>query len=120
MADSEEKRRPNDAEYTKTKALPHWRLVIDQAGVTPEVLAYDYQGSGTEQDPFVVQWIPHDPRNPQQWSDSKKWFITAAVATATLTVSLVSSAYTGGMKQIIRDIHLSEEVATLGISLFVL
>ncbi|WKT38206.1 hypothetical protein QSH57_000024 [Fusarium oxysporum f. sp. vasinfectum] len=120
MADSEEKRRPNDAEYTKTKALPHWRLVIDQAGVTPEVLAYDYQGSGTEQDPFVVQWIPHDPRNPQQWSDSKKWFITAAVATATLTVSLVSSAYTGGMKQIIRDFHLSEEVATLGISLFVL
>ncbi|RKK84993.1 putative MFS-type transporter [Fusarium oxysporum] len=120
MADSEEKRRPNDAEYTKTKALLHWRLVIDQAGVTPEVLAYDYQGSGTEQDPFVVQWIPHDPRNPQQWSDSKKWFITAAVATATLTVSLVSSAYTGGMKQIIRDFHLSEEVATLGISLFVL
>ncbi|EXA32035.1 hypothetical protein FOVG_16705 [Fusarium oxysporum f. sp. pisi HDV247] len=120
MADSEEKRRPNDAEYAKTKAPPHWRLVIDQAGVTPEVLAYDYQGSGTEQDPFVVQWIPHDPRNPQQWSDSKKWFITAAVATATLTVSLVSSAYTGGMKQIIRDFHLSEEVATLGISLFVL
>ncbi|KAG7420710.1 Efflux pump FUB11 [Fusarium oxysporum f. sp. rapae] len=120
MAESEEKPRPNDAEYTKTIALPHWRLVIDQAGVTPEVLAYDYQGSGTEQDPFVVQWIPHDPRNPQQWSDSKKWFITTAVAMATLTVSLVSSAYTGGMKQIIRDFHLSEEVATLGISLFVL
>ncbi|KAI7763185.1 hypothetical protein LZL87_012222 [Fusarium oxysporum] len=120
MAESEEKPRPNDTEYTKTIALPHWRLVIDQAGVTPEVLAYDYQGSGTEQDPFVVQWIPHDPRNPQQWSDSKKWFITTAVAMATLTVSLVSSAYTGGMKQIIRDFHLSEEVATLGISLFVL
>ncbi|CZR35863.1 putative mfs-multidrug-resistance transporter [Fusarium proliferatum ET1] len=120
MAESDEKPRPDDAEHTKTKALPHWRLVVDQAGVTPEVLAYNYQGSGTEQDPFVVQWIPNDPRNPQQWTDSKKWFITLSVATATLTVSLVSSAYTGGIKQIIRDFHLSQEVATLGVSLFVL
>ncbi|KAF5250810.1 hypothetical protein FANTH_4082 [Fusarium anthophilum] len=120
MAESDEKARSDDAEYTKTKSLPHWRLVIDQAGVTPEVLAYNYQGSGTEQDPFVVQWIPNDPRNPQQWNDSKKWFITLGVAFATLAISLISSAYTGGMKQIIRDFHISQEVATLGVSLFVL
>ncbi|KAF5639070.1 hypothetical protein F52700_4239 [Fusarium sp. NRRL 52700] len=120
MAKSDEKTRPDDPKDTRTKVLPHWRLVIDQAGVTPEVLAYNYQGSGTEQDPFVVQWIPNDPRNPQQWSDSKKWFITLSVAFATLAISLISSAYTGGMEQIIRDFHISQEVATLGVSLFVL
>ncbi|KAF5716825.1 hypothetical protein FMUND_6121 [Fusarium mundagurra] len=120
MAESDEKPRPDDEEHTKPKTLPHWRLVIDQAGVTPEVLAYNYQGSGTEQDPFVVQWIPNDPRNPQLWNDSKKWFITLSVSFATLTVSLVSSAYTGGIKDIIREFHLSQEVATLGVSLFVL
>ncbi|EWG50829.1 hypothetical protein FVEG_09958 [Fusarium verticillioides 7600] len=46
MADSDEKTRPDDAEDTKTKTLPHWRLVIDQAGVTPEVLALHYPGPG--------------------------------------------------------------------------
>ncbi|KAF4487971.1 hypothetical protein FAGAP_11182 [Fusarium agapanthi] len=98
MAESDEKARSDDAEYTKTKSLPHWRL----------------------RDPFVVQWIPNDPRNPQQWNDSKKWFITLGVAFATLAISLISLAYTGGIKQIIRDFHISQEVATLGVSLFVL
>ena len=41
-------------------------------------------------------------------------------AVATLAVAFVSSAYTGGIEQIIEQFHVSEEVVTLGVSLFVL
>ncbi|OAQ58706.1 multidrug resistance protein [Pochonia chlamydosporia 170] len=100
--------------------IPYWRLVVDQAGVTHDVLHHAYPGSGSEADPYLVQWIPNDPRNPMGFSNTKKWFITITVAIATLAVSLVSSAYTGGIKQIIMQFHISQEVATLGVSLFVL
>jgi len=42
------------------------------------------------------------------------------VAIATLAVAFVSSAYSGGVEEIIMQFDCSEEIATLGISLFVL
>ncbi|KAM0424334.1 hypothetical protein ACHAPT_010480 [Fusarium lateritium] len=100
--------------------IPYWRLVIDQAGITPAVAEFKYEGSGTEEDPYRVKWIPNDPRNPMTFSDVTKWFITMTVAIATLAVALVSSAYTGGIGEIIQEFKISQEVATLGVSLFVL
>ncbi|KAM6505973.1 hypothetical protein FSOLCH5_014151 [Fusarium solani] len=100
--------------------IPYWRLVIDQAGVTPAVAEFKYEGSGTEEDPYQVKWIPNDPRNPMTFSNFTKWFITMTVAIATLAVALVSSAYTGGIREIITEYKISQEVATLGVSLFVL
>ncbi|KAM5354567.1 hypothetical protein ACJ41O_001214 [Fusarium nematophilum] len=100
--------------------IPYWRLVIDQAGVTPSIASFKYEGDGTEESPYLVKWIPNDPRNPMAFSQATKWFITMTVAIATLAVALVSSAYTGGVIQIIEEFHISQEVATLGVSLFVL
>jgi len=54
------------------------------------------------------------------FSSAKKWFITMLVAVATLAVAFVSSAYSGGADQVLRTFGVSEEVFTLGISLFVL
>ncbi|KAI4858964.1 MFS general substrate transporter [Hypoxylon rubiginosum] len=101
-------------------SLSHWRLVVDQAGITPAVRNYEYQGSGTEADPYLVVWLPHDPRNPMNFSDGKKWLITGVVAFATLSVALVSSAYSGGIAEIMAQFSISQEVAILGVSLFVL
>jgi hypothetical protein len=36
--------------------------------ITPEVLKWNYDGSGTEDDPYVVNWIDNDPRNPMLFS----------------------------------------------------
>lgn len=44
--------------------LPIFRLVLDQARVTDEVLHFPYEGSGTTEDPFVVTYIPQDVGNP--------------------------------------------------------
>ncbi|KAJ9481439.1 hypothetical protein VN97_g12038 [Penicillium thymicola] len=100
--------------------ISFWRLIWDQGVITQEVLNYPYPGSGTDEDPYVVTWIPEDPRNPMNFSEKKKWTYTALVAIATLAVALVSSAYTGGVEEIQEQFNIGNEVATLGVSLFVL
>ncbi|KAH0144874.1 MFS general substrate transporter, partial [Aureobasidium melanogenum] len=101
-------------------SVPHWRLVFDQGLVTDEIMNWSYPGSGTDEDPYVVNWITNDPRNPQLFSNFKKWGLTMLVAIATLAVAFVSSAYSGGIREILVEFHSSEEVGILGVSLFVL
>jgi multidrug resistance protein len=100
--------------------IPFWRVVIDQGVVTPEMITHIYPGSGTEEDPYVISFLPNDPRNPMLWSRPKKWSICLIVAVSVLAVAFASSAYTGGIEQVIFKFHASTEVVTLGVSLFVL
>ncbi|KAI1957886.1 MFS siderochrome iron transporter 1 [Ophidiomyces ophidiicola] len=100
--------------------IPYWRQVAQPGVVTQEIIDYPYDGLGTENDPYIVEWLPNDPRNPLLFSNTKKWFITMLVAMTTLAVALISSAYTGGGNQIMREFRVGPEVMTLGVSLFVL
>lgn len=109
-----------DVESGKPTQIPHLSQVFNQTGITPEVENWHYQGQGTEDDPYVVQWIDNDPRNPMLYSEVKKWSLTMLVALATLAVAFVSSAYSGGANEVIMEFGCSREVFTLGISLFVL
>ncbi|KAJ5747135.1 uncharacterized protein N7511_008831 [Penicillium nucicola] len=111
----------NDAvQAALPRRIPHWRILTDQGVVTPEIIDYPYVGSGTEEDPYVVEWIPNDPRNPMEFSLALKWMYTVIVAFATFAVSLSSSAYAGSIKEVVTDLNASEEVATLGVSMFVI
>lgn len=110
----------NEPASTAPKRIPHWRQIFDSAGITDEVKTWNYAGSGTEDDPYVVTWIEDDPRNPMLYSNATRWSLMMIVAMAALMVSLDSSAYSGSAKDIMRDFNCSEEVFTLGISLFVL
>ncbi|KAJ5203588.1 hypothetical protein N7449_005667 [Penicillium cf. viridicatum] len=101
-------------------SIPYWRLVLNPGGITQEVADHHYAGSGTEEDPYAVEWMPKDFRNPLQLKTSMKWFITVVAAIETLVVALVSSAYTGGIVQIQERFGATTEVATLGVSLYVL
>ena len=54
----EEKNNNTDVESGPTsgkgpQSVSHWRLVIDQSLVTPEVQNWKYNGSGTDEDPYV-------------------------------------------------------------------
>lgn len=111
---------PTNTSQVKTKRSNHFNVVFSHALLTPEVVNYNYNGSGTEDDPFVVEFIPNDPRDPMGFSIVTKWAITLLVAFATLAVAFVSSAYTGGLNQVIETFGVSDEVVVLGISLFVL
>ncbi|KAL5531082.1 hypothetical protein ACEPAG_3958 [Sanghuangporus baumii] len=79
-----------------------------------------YPGEGTHESPFLVDWEPGDPENPYNWSKAKKWPLTFVLAAGTLCVSFASSSYSGGISFVMEDLHMSREVAVLGISLYVL
>lgn len=117
---------PNDSiennhfETNQAARLSHWRWIIDQSGITPEVANYPYSGSGQHDDPYVVHWIPDDPRNPLNLSTRKRWLITAIVGGSTMCTALISSGYSGAINQVVGYFDVSGEVATLGLSLFVL
>lgn len=120
MADEKTRERDQIESPSPRTKIPFWRLITDQGVVTQEIIDFPYPGSGTEDDPYSVTWIPEDPRNPMLFSEIAKWSFTMVVAFATLAVSLVSSAYTGGILQIEEQFGIGSEVATLGVSLFVL
>ncbi|KAB8264417.1 major facilitator superfamily domain-containing protein [Aspergillus pseudonomiae] len=100
--------------------IPYFRMLIDQGAITQNVLHFDYPGSGTEEDPYVVSWISNDSRNPQLFSFARKLTITLVVAFSTMVVALTSSTYSGSVGSIVTSFDVSTEVATLGLSLFVL
>ncbi|KAG6861731.1 hypothetical protein C0995_012735 [Termitomyces sp. Mi166 len=79
-----------------------------------------YPGQGTSCSPYIVNWSQNDPQNPYNWSKAKKWAITMQLALSTWTVSFGSSSYSGGIQGIMRDLDTSQDVAILGISLYVL
>nr|XP_018265035.1 multiple drug resistance protein [Kwoniella dejecticola CBS 10117]OBR87193.1 multiple drug resistance protein [Kwoniella dejecticola CBS 10117] len=89
--------------------------------VTPfeDILAKKYQGSGTDEDPFIIDWLPNDAEDPQNWSATYKWTCIAVVSWLTLAVALSSSAYTGGASDIVAEFGASLELVIAGVSLFV-
>ncbi|KAL8943693.1 MAG: hypothetical protein Q9216_000892 [Gyalolechia sp. 2 TL-2023] len=103
----------------KAKPPSYFHVVASHSLVTPEVRRYHYSGAGTQEDPYVVEFLPNDPRNPMGFSMIKKWTITILVAFVTLAVAFCSSAYSGGIAQIVEEFHTSQEVAVLGLALFV-
>ena len=115
----DETRQHVDVEAQQPTKVSHLSIVLDQAGVTPEVLHHTYPGEGTAASPYLVDFLPQDSRNPLQFPQWKKWTITVLQALATLAVAFVSTAYSGGIIEVIKDFHVSTTVAILGISLFV-
>ncbi|KAF5009890.1 hypothetical protein FDECE_3917 [Fusarium decemcellulare] len=81
---------------------------------------YMYHGHGTEKDPFVVEFWKDDPENPMNWSQFRKWFITAIVTLSVFAVTFTSSAYSVSSNELMRDFKISSEVFIVGVSLFVL
>jgi hypothetical protein len=113
-----EKGNPTNSDVVKLTAVrtPYYLYV------TPfdEIYAHRYRGEGTLEKPYVIDWLPNDPENPQNWNEAYKWLLTIFVAIATLAVAFCSSAYTGDFQGLQQDFGASTEVITLGISCFVL
>ena len=102
------------------KQASHFDLIFSHSYINDAVRHHPYSGSGTPEDPYAVEFIHDDPRNPMRFSAFKRWSLCAIVGFATLAVSFNSSAFSGGVEQVIEQFQCTEEVATLGISLFVL
>lgn len=108
---------------TLHKELPkvsHINLVLSQTLLTPLVLNHAYPGSGTNEDPYEVDWLPSDPKNPYAIASGMKWWITLIMSFGTLSVSLSSSAFSSALPQLQTDFHISSELSVASVSLFVL
>jgi hypothetical protein len=109
-----------DPESGRSGRVSHLQRVLHQGVLTDDIINHPYKGSGTEEDPFLVTWIDNDQVNPQNYPMALKWSITMLVAVATLAVAFVSSAYSGGIAEVLKDFKVAQIIGTLGISLFVL
>ncbi|KAH8173728.1 major facilitator superfamily protein [Sarocladium implicatum] len=79
-----------------------------------------FDGCGTVEDPYVVEFKRDDPNNPFNWSQPRKWVITSVVTLSVFVVTLTSSAPASSSKELIPDLDLTRTEFTLSISLFVL
>ncbi|KAJ5287136.1 hypothetical protein N7478_002822 [Penicillium angulare] len=85
-----------------------------------DVCNHDYSGKGTDNDPYIIDFLDNDPQDGMNFSNGRKWAITVAQSMSTFVVTFSSSVYASGIEGVVARFNVSEEVATLGLSLFVL
>ncbi|RDW67807.1 MFS general substrate transporter-38 [Coleophoma cylindrospora] len=93
----------NFAEYTKE---------------TPTGEITTEKGDGKEKYKLVT-FLPNDPENPKNWSKAFKWYCTMVVAITCFVVAFCSSVITADLVGVEDTFNVSEEVALVSITLFV-
>ncbi|KAL9593398.1 MAG: hypothetical protein Q9179_005905 [Wetmoreana sp. 5 TL-2023] len=90
------------------KSEPH------DEGENPQVSAKD------EKEAYRVDWEDDDPENPRNWRTAYKGWLTLQLGMLALAASLGSSIISPAENAIAEYAHISPEVATLALSLYVL
>ncbi|KAJ9303288.1 hypothetical protein DTO271G3_662 [Paecilomyces variotii] len=75
--------------------------------------------TGQMEDWKLVTFKIDDPENPKNWSKAKKWWCTMCVAWTCFVVAFASGIITAGLEGPEKTFHVSEEVALLTITVFV-
>lgn len=73
-----------------------------------------------EQGYILVSFEDGDPENPRNWSKAKKYFLATFCSYLNVCVASQASAYSTGQTGVEEEFGVSAEVATLGLSLYVL
>ncbi|RAK88465.1 MFS multidrug transporter [Aspergillus costaricaensis CBS 115574] len=79
-----------------------------------------WPGNGTHDVPFIISWNENDALNARNYDAERKGIIIAISGMSTLSVAFASSAYSGDLSAICHHFGVSDEAATLGLSLYVL
>ncbi|KAF2801525.1 MFS general substrate transporter [Mytilinidion resinicola] len=104
---------PEDAIDFKLPALQTQSNLSESGSAT-----CDHQASNTIT--LVTWYTDNDPANPHNWSSPKKLWISFLILTYTLSVYIGSSLYTASESAIVSLYGVSEVVAALGLSLYVI
>ena len=109
-----------DVESQKNEnRVSYFSVVFKPDGVNNATINHRYNGEGTEESPYIVDFLPQDSYNPMQYPSWKKWTVTLLNAMAALAVTFVSSAFSASILEIVKQFNVDSEIAILGISLFV-
>lgn len=84
------------------------------------MLEHIFPGSGTQEDPYLVEWIPNDSRNPLTMPQWIKWQITVIQAFAFLSITFASSAMSAADPQLEEHFGASSTLVIADTSLFIL
>jgi hypothetical protein len=69
---------------------------------------------------YIVEFEgPDDPLNPLNWSVKRRVFATVLLSLTTFVVTFASSVFSSALRVVAIEFGISDEVATLGTSLFV-
>lgn len=98
-----------------------------------EIMHTDHGGSSTQGEPSetapllgsassgpVDHFAPGEPENPRNWPSWRKWLIVAVITPIDLSVSWGASGFSPAMPSFRAEFGVSETVATLGLSLYIL
>lgn len=79
-----------------------------------------YPGRGTQEDPYLVDWLPGERANPYNWGNSYRWTVTVIVSVSTLCIAFGSSAYAAGVGGVMETFDASRELVVSGLSFYVI
>lgn len=96
------------------------RSISCHARLDDDICGQTYTGNGTDEDPYIIDYLHNDRQDAMNFSKGRKWAIAILQALSTFAVTFASSVYASGIRGVMQRFDVSEEVATLGLSLFVL
>lgn len=67
----------------------------------------------------IIDWTENDAENPHNWSSAKKAWAFSLIALLTTSVYVGASIYTVGLEGISQRFHVSNTVALLGLTVFI-
>jgi len=70
--------------------------------------------------PIFVTFAKNDLENPREYALWKKWYITCFVSFLNILTCLVAGGYSSGSEDVQAEFQVSAEVATLGLSMYIL
>lgn len=109
------KTRESTMQYTEERLEVEAELAIARTKTLPVVPQRTSDGN------ILVGWYTtDDPANPQNWSNSKRFFITFLICLYTFAVYTGSAIYTPGEQGIMERFGVSATDASLPLSLYVL
>lgn len=81
----------------------------------------DIEAASSNAPKTAADWNgPDDPENPHNWPLPKKLYHSGVTAVLSFVVTYGSSTYSPGIQYVAEEFNVSEEVAILGLSLYVL
>jgi hypothetical protein len=61
-----------------------------------------------------------DKDNPRNWSKAQKWYITCFASSLNVLTCLCAGGYSSGVGQLVEEFGVSDEVGTVGLSMYIL
>ncbi|OAA60300.1 Major facilitator superfamily domain, general substrate transporter [Niveomyces insectorum RCEF 264] len=96
------------------------RSLLPGTHLGDDVCNQQYAGNGTDVDPYVIDYLNNDRQDAMNFPRGKKWAIAILQSLSTFAVTFASSVYASGIPSIRQRFDVSGDVATLGLSLYVL